>query len=69
LIRRVPQLPNASALSLKIRWGFGGGVAPGLASLLSRTPALTRLRVDASPYCFAVFVLLMHSTIAIRIEN
>ncbi|XP_039797779.1 putative F-box/LRR-repeat protein At3g28410 [Panicum virgatum] len=55
LIRRVPQLPNASALSLKIRWGFGGGVAPSLASLLSRTPALTRLRVDASPYCFAVF--------------
>ncbi|RLN34318.1 hypothetical protein C2845_PM03G03530 [Panicum miliaceum] len=55
LIRRVPQLPNVSALSLKIRWGFGGGIAPSLATLLSRTPSLTRLRVEASPYCFAVF--------------
>ncbi|RLM86250.1 hypothetical protein C2845_PM04G21690 [Panicum miliaceum] len=55
LIRRVPQLPNVSALSLKIRWGFGGGIAPSLASLLSRTPGLTRLRMDTSPYCFAVF--------------
>ncbi|XP_025804114.1 uncharacterized protein LOC112883098 isoform X1 [Panicum hallii] len=57
LIRRVPQLPNVSALSLRIRWGFGGGIAPSLASLLSRTPGLTRLRMDASPYCFAVSVL------------
>ncbi|OEL19522.1 hypothetical protein BAE44_0019454 [Dichanthelium oligosanthes] len=55
LIRRDPQLLNVSVLSLKIRWGFAGGIAPSLASLLSRTPSLTRLHMDASPYCFAIF--------------
>ncbi|CAL5063315.1 unnamed protein product [Urochloa decumbens] len=55
LVRHVPQLPNVSVLSLKLRWGLGGGIAPSLASLLSRTPSLTRLHVDASPYCFSVF--------------
>ncbi|CAL5073253.1 unnamed protein product [Urochloa decumbens] len=55
LVRHVPQLPNVSVLSLKLRWGFGGGIAPSLVSLLSRPPSLTRLHVDASPYCFSVF--------------
>ncbi|CAN6205298.1 unnamed protein product [Urochloa humidicola] len=55
LIRHVPPLPNVSVLSLKLRWGFGGGIAPILASLISTTPSLTRLHVDASPYCFSVF--------------
>lgn len=56
LIRHVPALPCVRVLSLKIRWGFGGGVAPCLASFLSRTPSLTRLRIDASPYCLTVYV-------------
>ncbi|KAF8780784.1 hypothetical protein HU200_000724 [Digitaria exilis] len=56
LIRYVPQLPNVSVLSLKLRWGFGGGIAPSLASILSRTPSLTRLRMELNPYCFAVYV-------------
>ncbi|KAL6656350.1 hypothetical protein ACP70R_007176 [Stipagrostis hirtigluma subsp. patula] len=54
LIRHVPQLPNVSVLSLKLSWGFGGNIGPSLASLLSRAPSLTRLRIDASPYCFTV---------------
>uniref|UniRef100_K3YKT3 FBD domain-containing protein n=1 Tax=Setaria italica TaxID=4555 RepID=K3YKT3_SETIT len=56
LIRHVPALPYVRVLSLKIRWGFGGGgVAPRLASFLSRTPSLTRLRIDASPHCLTVY--------------
>ncbi|XP_034600002.2 uncharacterized protein [Setaria viridis] len=56
LIRHVPALPYVRVLSLKIRWGFGGGgVAPRLASFLSRTPSLTRLRIDASSYCLTVY--------------
>jgi len=56
LIRHVPALPCVRVLSLKIRWGFGGGVGPCLASFLSRTPSLTRLRIDASTYCLTVYV-------------
>ena len=61
---------RGGGLSAKDRRRSASTVATrSLASLLSRALGLTRLRVDASPYCFAVFVLLMHSTIAIRIEN
>lgn len=56
LIRHVPALPCVRVLSLKIRWGFGGGVTSRLASFLSRTPSLTRLRIYASPYCLTVYV-------------
>uniref|UniRef100_A0A0E0ERN0 F-box domain-containing protein n=1 Tax=Oryza meridionalis TaxID=40149 RepID=A0A0E0ERN0_9ORYZ len=55
LIRRVPELPRVTVLSLNIRWSFtgGGGIAPSLASLLSRTPSLTRLHIHTRPYCFS----------------
>uniref|UniRef100_A0A0E0RJS0 F-box domain-containing protein n=1 Tax=Oryza rufipogon TaxID=4529 RepID=A0A0E0RJS0_ORYRU len=60
LIRHLPELPRVTVLSLNIRWSFasggGGGIAASLASLLSKTPSLTRLHIRTSPYCFSVFV-------------
>uniref|UniRef100_A0A0E0BV00 F-box domain-containing protein n=1 Tax=Oryza glumipatula TaxID=40148 RepID=A0A0E0BV00_9ORYZ len=59
LIRHLPELPRVTVLSLNIRWSFagggGGGIAASLASLLSKTPSLTRLHIRTSPYCFSVF--------------